>query len=667
MKSLQQLLIFSLALFLTACGGGGGGGGGNVGGGVSPPPPPPPPPPATSVTLSSDTADFIGQGRGYSYSPADSQITINVNGSFLSININGDEQWSGEFKLPNTFTEFEVGVYTNLTRYPFHDDAIGGLSWSGEGRGCNTLTGTLTIDEVVYDGANLSLIDLSFEQHCEGGAAALRGDIVWNANDMTAPPGPTVPPAGLWAPGAGTTPDMGNYIYVESEPGDFIGQGRNLLYTPADAVISVNDAGGRLAVSIDGDERWNADFQVMSSISFLEVGYYGDLSRYPFNNPVKGGLNWSGEGRGCNTLTGWFVVDSVTYDGNTLTAIDLRFEQHCEGGGPALNGEIHWDAADNTSAPGPVVPPPAGLWEPGAGVTPDTGNYVYLESDAGDFVGQGNNYLYTPSDTVISVTSNSAFLQVNLDGDESWSGNFQGMNSIMRLEVGYYGDLRRYPFYNPAKGGLSWTGEGRACNTLTGWFVVDSVTYDGNDLMAIDLRFEQHCEGGSAALKGEIHWDASDTSGAPGPVVPPPPGLWEPTPGIVPPTGNYVYLESDFGDYIGGGQNYLYTDVDGITIDAPGAALTVAVGGWNARFQGMNSLNFLELGYYGNLQRYPFHNPARGGLTWSGNGRGCNTLSGWFVVDSLTYSGITLTAIKLRFEQRCDGGPPLHGEISWSQ
>ena len=81
----------------------------------------------------------------------------------------------------------------------------------------------------------------------------------------------------------------------------------------------------------------------MNTLSRLEVGYYGDLQRYPFHNPVKGGLSWSGEGRGCNTLTGWFVVDSLTYDGNTLTAIDLRFQQHCDGG-PALNGAVHWEA-----------------------------------------------------------------------------------------------------------------------------------------------------------------------------------------------------------------------------------------------------------------------------------------------------------------------------------
>jgi hypothetical protein len=49
-----------------------------------------------------------------------------------------------------------------------------------------------------------------------------------------------------------------------------------------------------------------------------------------------------GQGRGCNTLTGWFAIDSYTLTAGALTGIDLRFEQHCEGGTPALHGQLHW-------------------------------------------------------------------------------------------------------------------------------------------------------------------------------------------------------------------------------------------------------------------------------------------------------------------------------------
>jgi hypothetical protein len=658
-------LSFLYFVFLAGCGGGGS----SSSTGTSPPPPPPPPP--TSITLASDPGDYIGGGQNYSYTQADSLITVTATGGSLTVNVNGDQSWGGEFVLPNTFSQLAVGVYTNLTRYPFHDAAVGGLSWSGEGRGCNTLIGTITINDVVYDGLNLVEIDMEFEQHCEGGSAALRGDIYFNANDATSPPGPSTTPAGLWEPPPGVTPATGNYVYLESQPGDYIGAGANYLYTPGDALMTATHSTGRLAVSVTGNERWTGDFQAMISISFLEVGYYGDLQRYPFHNPIKGGLSWSGEGRGCNRLTGWFVVDSVTYNGNTLEAIDLRFEQHCEGGGPALNGEIHWDANDSSGAvPGPVVPPPGGLWAPAPGATPDTGNFIYLESEPGDWVGQGGTYLYTPADAVITIDDFGSRLNADVNGDESWNGQFQGMNTLMRIEAGYYGDLQRYPFHNPVKGGLSWSGEGRGCNTLTGWYVVDSVTYNGDSLEGIDLRFEQHCEGGGPALNGRIRWDVNEPTTAPGPEVPPPAGLWVPTPGVTPATGNYFYMESDIGDFVGQGRNYLFTQADSIFNVSQGVGqLGLVIDGdenWRADFKAMNSVSLLEVGYYGDLQRFPFHNPVKGGLSVTGDGRSCNNLTGWFVVDSVTYNGNTLEAIDLRFQQNCDGGPPLNGELHWN-
>jgi hypothetical protein len=547
------------------------------------------------------------------------------------------------------------------------------MRWSGAARRPNALTGWFVLDSVTYAGEAHTATELRFEQHCEGATSALHCVIHWDVNDSTSPPGPVVPPpAGLWEPAAGITPATGNYLYLESEPGDFIGVGGNYLYTQANGQFLVDSGGADFRIAVNGDERWIGRFLGMNTLSRFEVGYYGDLQRVPFHNPAKGGLSWVGQGRACNSLTGWFVVDSVTYDGATLTAIDLRFEQHCEGAAPALHGEIHWDVNDTTDPPGPVVPPPAGLWEPAPGVTPSTGNYTYLESEPGDYVGAGGSYLYTLADSQMSFDSAGASLNISILGDEKWAGSFSGMYSLSRLEVGYYGDLQLDPLPNPAEGSLTWGGEGRFCGDLTGWFVVDSVTYDGATLTAIDLRFEQHCDGGAPALRGEIHWDIDDTTRPPGPVVPPPAGLWEPTPGATPASGNYVYLASQPGDYIGAGDSYLYTPADSqIAIASAGPYLNVSVDGdesWGGEFEGMYTLSRLEIGYYGDLQRYPFHNLAKGGLDWGGQGRGCNTLTGWFVVDSVTFVGTTLTAINLRFEQHCEGGAPaLRGEIHWSQ
>ena len=276
----------------------------------------------------------------------------------------------------------------------------------------------------------LQSIALRFEQHCEGGAPALRGQIRWDIADTSSPPGPVnPPPANLWRAPAGSTPASGNYVYLTSEAGDFIGGGITATYTQANATLRVDGSNGHLGVQVTGNEEWFGDFQTMNPLA-LQPGYYADLSRYPFHNPAKGGLSWGGEGRGCNTLSGWFVIDSITFSGTAISSVDARFEQHCESNGPALRGQIHWVAGDVTQPPGPQVPPPAGLWTPPAGATPASGNYVYLQSSAGDYIGQGQTYLYqTPADTItVGEGGGLATVQVNNIGD--WMGHFQTMNSI---------------------------------------------------------------------------------------------------------------------------------------------------------------------------------------------------------------------------------------------
>jgi hypothetical protein len=42
---------------------------------------------------------------------------------------------------------------------------------------------------------------------------------------------------------------------------------------------------------------------------------------------------------------------------------------------------------------------------------------------------------------------------------------------------------------------------------LSGWFVVDRVTYSGEEIKSLELRFEQLCEGAPAPLRGAIRWN----------------------------------------------------------------------------------------------------------------------------------------------------------------
>ncbi len=94
----------------------------------------------------------------------------------------GSAWWSLDFKAPNG-AELTPGPYEGAARYPFQSPATPGLDVSGSGRGCNNLTGRFDVLEAVY-GADGSVqrFAADFEQHCEGGAPALRGSVRFNSS-----------------------------------------------------------------------------------------------------------------------------------------------------------------------------------------------------------------------------------------------------------------------------------------------------------------------------------------------------------------------------------------------------------------------------------------------------------------------------------------------------
>jgi uncharacterized delta-60 repeat protein len=138
-------------------------------------------------------------------------------------------------------------------------------------------------------------------------------------------------------------------LYLNSQPGDYIGQGQTLGYTQATGQFSVSRNSDQ-GISISYQDAfnpavyWYLDFAAPGN-AVLTVGQYLNVQRYPFQATSQPGLSVYGEGRGCNTLTGNFTVTDVLYDsaGNVLH-FAANFEQHCEGMTPALFGTIQYEA-----------------------------------------------------------------------------------------------------------------------------------------------------------------------------------------------------------------------------------------------------------------------------------------------------------------------------------
>jgi subtilisin family serine protease len=614
------------------------------------------------VYLEPETVRLTGSDAQL-YTQADSLIQVgrSLNGQSVYV--------SGAFGV-GTFSRPEPG-YFEVGKLP--GDAT--LSW-----GClpsDQLAAWYVIDRLEYDlvGA-VAALDARFEEQCTG-RPALHGKIHWvqGAPPPPAPPDPVYPPpATLWDAPTGATPSVGSYVYMESSLGDPLGLGSRYLFTKANADLQVTAS----SITIDGDRDFRGTFAPPSG-RLLQLGQYVPIGKSSMNRALPT-MSWSGGARSCGEQTGWFTVDGITFSqGGSLATLDLRFEYHCEGQTPALRGKVHWDATDPTAPPG-VQPVPAGLWSVPAGVAPSSGNFVYLESDPGDFMGQGSTFLYTQANAELSPSLTSPLtLAVHVDGDEHWIGGFSPTSVEATLVPGYYPDAGK-PGLNPTRPALSWWGEGRACAGVSGWFAIDSMTIQGGQLTALDLRFEQRCDGGAPALRGQVHWVVGDPTRPPGPVQPAPAGLWDAPAGAVPASGSYVYLDSEPGDSVGQGVPMLYLPGDFQLFAAPlGPNLVVwielpsgpriAVG----YFRVMSSLTQFQSGFYGELLDCD-GNPARGCLLWDNGPRFPNTATGWFVIDRLIWNNGVLASLDLRFEQHAHSigaplpylqGPALHGKIHY--
>jgi hypothetical protein len=503
----------------------------------------------TEVTFDSEPGDYVGQGVTQTLAGA---VDAGRIGAGVRITVAGDETWRLSFAPPEG-EDLLTGPYESAMRYPFQSPSRPGLSISGAGRGCNTLTGRFEVHEAEFgpDGEVL-VFAADFEQHCEGAGPALFGRVLFNSEG---PPFP--PPVDTDGDGIPDTsdncPDVANAdqtnsdddelgdacddtvtltsIYCNSDPGDFIGGGQEFTLTLADGTISaVRGFENGVSIEFWGDDHWSLDF-VAPREAELVPGPYEDARRYPFQPPRLPGIDISAAHRGCNEIRGRFDVLEIEYGaGSKIERFAARFEQHCEGGEPALTGLVMFNSQ------GPPFPPPpdddadgvsnafdncpdaanadqADDDRDGIGAVCDdafTNTGIEFDSQPGDHIGLGFEFSRFLRDGEMSATTaHSGSVRFRLKNDEAWNLQFHAPENSS-LEPGVYEGATRAPFQAPDDPGVSVAGDGRGCNTLTGRFEVleSSITFDGG-VERFDVTFEQHCDGNSAALFGRLRYNAT--------------------------------------------------------------------------------------------------------------------------------------------------------------
>lgn len=147
-------------------------------------------------------------------------------------------------------------------------------------------------------------------------------------------------------------PAAGSFFSYRSPEGEYVGAGFSHTFTVADGIWAVQNDPGHPAnelVYVHLEESPSLDFSWTIALqgpnrTLPTPGTYviSDFKRWPFQEPAQPGMDVSGQGHGCNRVTGQFVVTEAVYgSGGTVERFHATFEQRCEQPTrPALTGEI---------------------------------------------------------------------------------------------------------------------------------------------------------------------------------------------------------------------------------------------------------------------------------------------------------------------------------------
>ena len=149
-----------------------------------------------------------------------------------------------------------------------------------------------------------------------------------------------------------------SFLSYVSEPGDYIGQGETARLDLAreqwqGSPTGSTGAGTAHLYLVLGE--WTLDLAAPQG-QVLGERTFPNATRYPFQSASEPGLNFSGAGRGCNTLTGSFTIaDLVLENPSTIARLHATFTQVCEGTMPPLHGEVQLFGVSPVEWPEPAI------------------------------------------------------------------------------------------------------------------------------------------------------------------------------------------------------------------------------------------------------------------------------------------------------------------------
>lgn len=233
--------------------------------------------------MSGDDGEFITAGATHSYAPPTTAFSIS--GSAAAVYITAIQPgfahfWYADFRAVAGESLTAGTTYVGVERAAVASAGHPGLDISGDGRSCNTVTGTFTVNEIATDPDTGDLLRFAatFEQHCEGLAPAARGTILYNATD----PLPLVTTTTLTGP---TTVAPGLALTLDGTLSDTTGP-----LASTDLTVSRSDGSGTTdlgTVTTDSAGAFTLADTIGSSDATYTASYAGDSTHQPSSKSLS--------------------------------------------------------------------------------------------------------------------------------------------------------------------------------------------------------------------------------------------------------------------------------------------------------------------------------------------------------------------------------------------
>jgi hypothetical protein len=143
-------------------------------------------------------------------------------------------------------------------------------------------------------------------------------------------------------------PAAANTASLFASPGEFVTGGIPHVYDDTNSAISLSGTSADVTMHIAGNDGSSFALEFAGKPgSALQPGVYKNVERAALRTANRPGLDVTGNGHGCSTVSGSFEVEDISSDAfGQVERLKVLYEFHCDGLPPAIFGEVRYGEPD---------------------------------------------------------------------------------------------------------------------------------------------------------------------------------------------------------------------------------------------------------------------------------------------------------------------------------